>query len=138
MKPTYREKNLLDYLFGGFRSTLNGLKYENSVISVIDNSLLAILRSRESLRSWTARVRLVRFLGGAHLLFLSRSSRSQCHVMITGESGAVFGQNENKGGREDWREKLWLQHAEQQQSALVVEQSHGEEQCVFSPCARYS
>jgi len=22
MKPTYREKNLLDYLFGGFRSTL--------------------------------------------------------------------------------------------------------------------
>ena len=54
------------------------------------------------------------------------------------ESGAVFGQNENKGGREDWREKLWLQHAEQQQSALVVEQSHGEEQCVFSPCARYS
>ena len=23
MKPTYREKNLLDYLFGGFRSTLN-------------------------------------------------------------------------------------------------------------------
>jgi len=25
MKPTYREKNLLDYLFGGFRSTLNSL-----------------------------------------------------------------------------------------------------------------
>ena len=25
MKPTYREKNLLDYLFGGFRSTLKGL-----------------------------------------------------------------------------------------------------------------
>jgi len=24
MKPTYREKNLLDYLFGGFRSTLKG------------------------------------------------------------------------------------------------------------------
>ena len=23
MKATYREKNLLDYLFGGFRSTLN-------------------------------------------------------------------------------------------------------------------
>jgi len=22
MKPTYREKNLLDYLFGGYRSTL--------------------------------------------------------------------------------------------------------------------
>jgi len=22
MKPTYREKNLLDYFFGGFRSTL--------------------------------------------------------------------------------------------------------------------
>jgi len=22
MKPTYREKNILDYLFGGFRSTL--------------------------------------------------------------------------------------------------------------------
>ena len=25
MKPTYREKNLLDYLFGGFRSTLKKL-----------------------------------------------------------------------------------------------------------------
>jgi len=25
MKPTYREKNLLDYLFGGFRSTLQEL-----------------------------------------------------------------------------------------------------------------
>jgi len=25
IKPTYREKNLLDYLFGGFRSTLNEL-----------------------------------------------------------------------------------------------------------------
>jgi len=24
MKPTYREKNLLDYLLGGFRSTLKG------------------------------------------------------------------------------------------------------------------
>jgi len=24
MKPTYQEKNLLDYLFGGFRSTLKG------------------------------------------------------------------------------------------------------------------
>jgi len=24
MKPTYRQKNLLDYLFGGFRSTLKG------------------------------------------------------------------------------------------------------------------
>jgi len=23
MNPTYREKNLVDYLFGGFRSTLN-------------------------------------------------------------------------------------------------------------------
>jgi len=54
------------------------------------------------------------------------------------ESEAVLGQPENKGGREDWREKLLLQDAEQQQSALVVEQSHGEEQCEFSPCARYS
>ena len=72
---------------------------------------------------------------------LSRSSRSQCHVMIKldkSESEAVLGQPENKGGREDWREKLLLQDAEQQQSALVVEQSHGEEQCEFSPCARYS
>ena len=28
MKPTYREKNLLDYLFGGFRSTLK--RYVNA------------------------------------------------------------------------------------------------------------
>ena len=29
MKPTYREKNLLDYLFGGFRSTLNLNSFPN-------------------------------------------------------------------------------------------------------------
>ena len=28
MKPTYREKNLLDYLFGGFRSTLNARRHQ--------------------------------------------------------------------------------------------------------------
>jgi len=27
MKPTYREKNLLDYLFGGFRSTLKSAPF---------------------------------------------------------------------------------------------------------------
>jgi len=36
MKPTYREKNLLDYLFGGFRSTLKGFKGRSSGRKVQD------------------------------------------------------------------------------------------------------
>ena len=37
MKPTYREKNLLDYLFGGFRSTLKYIiQYMNKQIHKYD------------------------------------------------------------------------------------------------------
>jgi len=50
----------------------NGLKYVYSVISVIDNSLSGNTKSRESLRSWTARVRLVHSWAarGGHFNFL--------------------------------------------------------------------
>jgi len=34
MKPTYREKNLLDYLFGGFRSTLKLIRYGQTLVWV--------------------------------------------------------------------------------------------------------
>jgi len=34
MKPTYQEKNLLDYLFGGFRSTLKVWPYSTLPFSI--------------------------------------------------------------------------------------------------------
>jgi len=33
MKPIYREKNLLDYLFGGFRSTLKPGRQQSGTVS---------------------------------------------------------------------------------------------------------
>ena len=53
-------------LYLNSRHGFNGLKYMNSVISVIVDSLPSNTKNRESTRSWTARVRLVHSWAATH------------------------------------------------------------------------
>jgi len=64
MKPTYREKNLLDYLFGGFRSTLN--KESIAPFQRSDVSVFADLFWSLRLGRWTCKLRnMLENQGGA-------------------------------------------------------------------------
>jgi len=61
MKPTYREKNLLNYLFGGFRSTLNQSLAKQSLV----------LSASLSEEGWT--------LGSQNEIWEVRKSRKACN-----------------------------------------------------------
>jgi len=69
MKLTYREKNLLDYLFGGFRSTLNQYKIFECLLTAANCALLTPGFSVSSFHQFHHHTHLVPFFGFWFLVY---------------------------------------------------------------------